>query len=603
MGNLDFYIKNNYFSQSFEPQNFFNRKKTIIMSDHSHNEKKNQEEYSIHFSNENESNKSSHLPNLNEWDLLKLLDTSEKIINKDDIGKDISFFIQIKKRIHDIFLNENLGSNPENEKHLVKYKGIERVFNEKLVIYNKNQEGHQQKNLEEKLEIIERLKKLYTQSTSKTNYFKEIRTIKEDWANCGQVSKTDYKNLNNNYFHHLNQFYQMLEYNKEYRELEYNHNLEKRRNILRRAQELLEEPSVQKALNELQYLHKLWKEEAEPVAEEFKESTWDEFKDISNRIHDRKSELIAQLDENKLQNLERKNNIIQEIKNYVSSDSDKHSFWNLAMKKVDDLRAEFLKIGSVPKADSVKNWHEFKNSLKEFNSAKNSFFKSVKNVQITNLQIKKELIQIAKDNMLSEDWDTTTPIFKKLQEDWKKVGHVPRSQANVLWDEFKEACNTFFDNFRSKTDAQNNDWKQNFIKKESLLEQLKIIQNEEGDIEKINQLKNDWNAIGKVPKEKMGINSSFNKILKEKLKLNKINEYDLADEHLSGNQITEKARKIKNQISDLETEISKLENNLSFFKNPSESNPLLKDSFVKINDKKAELKSLKESLHRIISEN
>ena len=43
-----------------------------------------------------------------------------------------------------------------------------------------------------------------------------------------------------------------------------------------------DEPVVQKALNELQYLHKLWKEEAEPVAEEFRDSNqFDEFKEIS----------------------------------------------------------------------------------------------------------------------------------------------------------------------------------------------------------------------------------------------------------------------------------------------------------------------------------
>ena len=65
----------------------------------------------------------------------------------------------------------------------------------------------------------------------------------------------------------------MLDLNKEYREQEYAHNLEKRQHIIARAKELKDEPVVQKALNELQYLHKLWKEEAEPVAEEFRDST------------------------------------------------------------------------------------------------------------------------------------------------------------------------------------------------------------------------------------------------------------------------------------------------------------------------------------------
>lgn len=56
-------------------------------------------------------------------------------------------------------------------------------------------------------------------------------------------------------------------FKQEYREQEYAHNLEKRKSIISRAEDLLgKNPS--KALNELQYLHQLWKE-AEPVAEEF----------------------------------------------------------------------------------------------------------------------------------------------------------------------------------------------------------------------------------------------------------------------------------------------------------------------------------------------
>ena len=106
----------------------------------------------------------------------------------------------------------------------------------------------------------------------------------------------------------------MLDLNKEFLEQEYSHNLEKREHIIAHAKELENEPVIQKALNELQYLHKLWKEEAEPVAEEFREKTWEEFKEISNKIHERKSELSASIEKEQSENLEKKNQIIAEIK-------------------------------------------------------------------------------------------------------------------------------------------------------------------------------------------------------------------------------------------------------------------------------------------------
>ena len=130
---------------------------------------------------------------------------------------------------------------------------------------------------------------------------------------------------------------------------------------------------------------------------------------------------------------------------------------------------------------------------------------------------------------------------------------------------------------------------------------MKEIGSEEGSVEKIEQIKTSWNNIGKVPRDKMAINTEFNKTMREKLRLNKINEFDLKEEGLTESQLTDKARKIRNQVADLEAEIVKLENNLGFFGKVSRDNPLLKDTFDKIDDKKAQLEMLKQSLHHIIS--
>ena len=394
----------------------------------------------------------------------------------------------------------------------------------------------------------------------------------------------------------------MLDLNKEYMEQELAHNLQKRQHIIERAKQLETEPAVQKALNELQYLHKLWKEEAEPVAEEFREKTLEEFKEISNKIHDRKSELSAQIDSEQAENLEKKTKIIEEIKKIISPEKEpNHNYWQNAIKKIEDLRTEFLKTGSVPRKISNQNWNDFKQNLRNFNTSKNEFYKGLKNSQQTNLEAKLALIQTAKDNMLSEEWDIIVPLFKKLQEDWKKIGHVPRSMTNKVWDDFREACNTFFNNYREKNNAVSDNWKENYKHKKQLLEELKQVTDAEGSVEKIEQIKNNWNSIGKVPREKITINTEFNKTLREKLRLNKVNEYSLKEEGLSENQLTDKARKIKNQIGDLEAEIVKMENNLGFFSNSSRENPLLKETYERIDEKKSQLESMKQSLHQILS--
>ena len=575
-------------------------------------ENKNEEFLDINSYEEIEENEQTTLDTLS---VKELLSEMENIVNKPDAGAHAKKFNQLKDKAYHLIQDEiadkkhdfvEEGNDMEDFSYehpeQSKYSALVSIFKEKLDAFNKNQEKEHQENLEKRNQIIEKLKNLYINTEPNTNLFRAIREIKEEWANAGAVAKSEFKNLNHNYFHHLNQFYQMLDLNKEYREQEYTHNLEKRKSIIARAEELINEVSVQKALNELQYLHRLWKEEAEPVAEEFRDSTWEVFKEISNKIHERKSELLAQIEVEQQKALEKKNEIIAKLKDFASSkEAVTHNYWQQAIKQVEQLRSEFLKLGNVPKKLSNQNWTEFKTALRAFNTKKNDFYKNLKNSQHINLEEKQKLISIAQDNMHSEDWDTAVPLFKKLQEDWKNIGHVPKNQANKVWNDFRDACNTFFNNFREKNASTTDDWKQNYHQKKALLEELKQINDEEGSVEKIEQIKSSWDSIGKVPRNKMSINNEFNKVLKEKLKLNKINVFDLKEENLTEAQLTDKARKIKSQIADLEAEVVKLENNINFFNNPSRENPLLKDTYDKIDEKKALIESLKQSLHKLIT--
>lgn len=575
-------------------------------------ENKNEEFLDINSYEEIEENEQTTLDTLS---VKELLSEMENIVNRPDAGAHAKKFNQLKDKAYHLIQDEiadkkhdfvEEGNDMEDFSYehpeQSKYSALVSIFKEKLDAFNKNQEKEHQENLEKRNQIIEKLKNLYINTEPNTNLFRAIREIKEEWANAGAVAKSEFKNLNHNYFHHLNQFYQMLDLNKEYREQEYAHNLEKRKSIIARAEELINEVSVQKALNELQYLHRLWKEEAEPVAEEFRDSTWEVFKEISNKIHERKSELLAQIEVEQQKALEKKNEIIAKLKDFASSkEAVTHNYWQQAIKQVEQLRSEFLKLGNVPKKLSNQNWTEFKTALRAFNTKKNDFYKNLKNSQHINLEEKQKLISIAQDNMHSEDWDTAVPLFKKLQEDWKNIGHVPKNQANKVWNDFRDACNTFFNNFREKNASTTDDWKQNYHQKKALLEELKQINDEEGSVEKIEQIKSSWDSIGKVPRNKMSINNEFNKVLKEKLKLNKINVFDLKEENLTEAQLTDKARKIKSQIADLEAEVVKLENNINFFNNPSRENPLLKDTYDKIDEKKALIESLKQSLHKLIT--
>lgn len=302
-------------------------------------------------------------------------------------------------------------------------------YRRQLDAYFKELEKTQQENLEERNQIIEELKALYTEPNEDiSNVFKKFRELKTRWHNAGSIPKAQAGNVFRTYFHHLDNFYEYLDLNKELREMDYAHNLEVRHSIIKRAEELVKEDNVQKALNELQYLHRLWKEEAVPVAEEHREPTWQVFKELTNKIHDRKSEISEKLKAEQEENLKKKEDIIAEIRGLLqNSDNKNHGEWQSGIKKLNSLRDSFLAVGRVPREHNQRMWNEFKEATREFNHKKNEFYKNLKAEQQSNLEKKMELLKIAKEHAESTDWNKSVQVVKRIQSDWKKIGHVPRN--------------------------------------------------------------------------------------------------------------------------------------------------------------------------------
>lgn len=490
-------------------------------------------------------------------------------------------------------------------------------YKTKLNSYYKEQELSEQNNLNKRVQIIEELKDLYTTPMeSISTFFKKFRDIKERWHNAGKIPKSKAGDIFKTYFHHLDNAHEFIKLNKELEELDYAHNLEQRKAIISRAEELTTEPSVQKALNELQYLHKLWKEQAEPVAEEFRESTWQEFKAITQKIHERKSELFEKINEEQQINLEKKNAIISQLKSIVSAENQDHSFWQNNVKKIEELREAFFTTGRIPKEVSSDTWSIFKNLLHEINNKKNTFYKDLKKIQQENLKKKNDLLEISKANKDSEDWDVALNLYKKIQNEWKNIGHVPRKYSDKLWDEFRQNCNYFFNRYKLRNNKINEEWTENLKRKQKLLDGILSFSAVDKDeaLNKINEYSIQWNSIDKVPRENMNINKEFNLAIKNLIKKFDIDKNIIDEIQLNikvenykqskdNKKLDEDLRKMRKQIQDLGHEIVQLENNLSFFSNANQDNPLLQNTLNNIETKKTKLEDLKQTYSKLINLN
>lgn len=460
-----------------------------------------------------------------------------------------------------------------------------------------------QSNLDKRWELIEELKSLLSTEENINTTYKHFKEIQEKWHVAGAIPRDKYNTVWNTYHHHVENFYDFLHLNREFRDLDFKHNLDAKLKLITRAEELAQENNVNKAFRELQMLHKMWKEDIGPVAKEYRDEVWDKFSDATKVIHDKRQGQLAEMEKDFEENYEKKKQLVEEIKKTTEETKPSHQGWQNAIKKIQELRDAFFNTGRVPRANNKEIWKAFKDATGNFNHQKNSFYKNQKKEQYTNLEKKRELIKIAEENKDSEDFEATTPLMKSIQNDWKNIGHVPRKDSDKIWKQFKKACNHYFDRLNAEKNEANKEELVHFEAKEKMLQQLSSLQlsgDHKADVKSIKEHITAWKEIGRVPYNKRNIEQKFNKILDglfSKLDLGK-KESELIkfDNKLNTLVNREDDRKLKNEhffiskkIDETKDEIRQLENNLGFFHHVDENNPLVKEVHKNIERHKEQL--------------
>jgi hypothetical protein len=495
-----------------------------------------------------------------------------------------------------------------------RFKTAYKEYRSKLNEHYKNIEQNLKSNLQKKLEIIEELKGLINVEENINTTYKHFKELQERWRNTGPIPRDKYNNAWNSYHHHVEIFYDFLHLNRDLRDLDFKHNLEKKLMIIERAEELAKDDDAMRAFRELQELHKMWKEELGPVDKEHREAIWERFKAATKAINEKKQLYFKEIDKIYEKNLEKKEEIIAAIEAIASEKTNSHGLWQKKIKEIEALRENFFNAGKVPIKVNEATWARFKEAVRNFNRKKNAFYKELKKEQYDNLQKKRELVKIAEDNKDSEDFDATTPLMKKIQSDWKKIGHVPRKDSDKIWKQFKTACNFYFDRLHAKRNEANKEFIEAFKKKQELLDTLKNIEfsdDKNKDLEKIKAHVNTWKNLGRVPNDKRFIEGKFNKTvdaLFSKLKIDK-NEAEMIKfetklETLNSNDDNNRSLDnersfIRKKIDEVKSQINQLENNLQFFTNVDDDNPLVKEVNDNIDKHKKELKLWKTKLSKI----
>ena len=504
------------------------------------------------------------------------------------------------------FLDE--GGNALDFQYASPLKG---EYNTLLSDYRKQRDAHynaiekqMNDNLDKRTEVIDSLKDLIENADASTMY-KDFRVLQDTWRQIGAVSKTRYNDTWKTYHHHVERFYDLLHLSNDFRDLDFKNNLDEKLKIILKAEALVTSLDINEAFKELQDLHKIWKEDIGPVAKELREDVWQKFSEVTKKIHDKRHDHFREMKSKYQEIIVQKLLVIDRLNAYDTSKNKTHKDWQNSINDIEKLRQEYFSAGKLPYAKSEEVWQKFKTATKKFNSLKNHFYKDEKSEQQENLKKKLALIEVAESLKDSDDWQMATDGMKKIQADWKKVGHVPRKFSDDIWNKFKAACNFYFDRYHQQKDAVSNEQQAVVDSKKAFLESLKEdkTQTKESVLEAIDT----WKELGQLPRNVRHLDGKFNKQidrLVESLSLDKKEISMLKFTHVvDGLAVNEDFRKldseqlfVRKKIDEVVKEMQQLENNLGFFSNAKDNNPLVLNVKNRVAEFKENLDIWKEKL-------
>lgn len=395
------------------------------------------------------------------------------------------------------------------------FKAEMQLIKEKRAHIFMAQEAEKAQNLQRKLDIIEKIKNMATSPEEANKSFQDFKALQQEWKEIKAVPAEKASELWRNYQLYVEQFYDLLNLNREAREYDFKKNLEAKTHLCEAAEKLAEESDVISAFHQLQELHQQYREVG-PVAKELREQIWARFKAASTVINKKHQQHFEELRAKETENLAKKTELCERVEAIAKEECKTSNDWEKYTKEIIEIQKEWKKIGFAPQKMNVKIFERFRATCDDFFNRKAEYFKALKQHFTENAEKKKALVEQAQALTDSTDWKSTGDKLIALQKEWKTIGMVPKKLGDQLWNDFLTACNHFFEARDAATSGTRKAEKANLEKKRAIIEQLKALaEDTANDVqEKVQQLVEAYNQAGHVPyREKDKIYKEYHDIL------------------------------------------------------------------------------------------
>ena len=553
---------------------------------------------------------------------IKELAHGEEMPQKDEMELLKTVFYKLHFAQREAEMKAYLDAGGDPEKYQITPDEDEEVFKAEMGIvkerrakFAQEQEEIKQENLKKKLDIIEKIKAMITSPEMANKSYQEFKQLQAEWKEIKLVPADKANELWRNYQLYVEQFYDLLKLNNEAREYDFKKNLEIKTRLCEAAERLADEEDVISAFHQLQKLHQEFRETG-PVAKDLRDEIWTRFKNASTVVNKRHQQHFEELRAKEEDNLARKTELCEKVEEIAKTEAKGAGEWEKLTKAIIEIQAEWKTIGFAPQKMNVKIFERFRAACDNFFSRKAEYFKEVREKFAENAEKKKALVEQARALQDSTDWKNTSEKIIALQKEWKTIGIVPKKLGDDLWNDFKEACNKFFEARNAVNADSRNAERENLEQKRSIIEQLSQLAEETGEEikEKVQSLIEQYQSIGHVPfKEKDKLYKEYHDIVdrlyknlnisasRRRLDNFKNSLKQMADK--GANVLDNERARLMRKYETIRSEVQTYENNLGFLNASSKKgNSLIDEMNRKVEKLRNEMNLVKEKIRAIDKE-
>ena len=412
------------------------------------------------------------------------------------------------------------GGDPE--KYQVRPDDVEEAFKAEMQVIKEKraklfqkQEEERANNLKHREEIIEKIKNMATSPEEANKSFNAFKQLQQEWKEIGAVPPEKANETWKTYQLYVEQFYDLLNLNREAREYDFKKNLEQKTRLCEEAEKLAEETDVISAFHQLQELHAQYRETG-PVAKDLRDEIWTRFKNASTVINKKHQQHFEELRAREEENLTKKTALCEKVEAIAQEENKGTADWEKHSQEIIAIQQEWKTIGFAPQKMNVKIFERFRTACDDFFGRKAEYFKEIKKRFAENAEKKRVLVEKAKALADSTDWKSTSDKIIALQKEWKTIGTVPKKLGDRLWNDFLAACNQFFEARNAANAGSRNEEHANLDKKRDIIAKLKAMIEDAGDDvqAKVQVLIDEYNMVGHVPyKDKDKVYKEYHEVL------------------------------------------------------------------------------------------